>query len=126
MSQPRLAAIVILGITTVTAAGLAYHQYQRAESLARSLADAARSSVDLPETNRSLGAEQKIPSSDPTDVLAAANEAEETETTETNERDGGRRNFDRGEFSNRIQALMADPQYAQAFQQQQKARLDGR
>ena len=126
MSQPRLAAIVILGITTVTAAGLAYHQYQRAESLTQALADAARSSTDLAQKTRPIAATQSTTNTTSTDTADAIGEEEEIESPAENEREGGRRNFDRGEFGNRIQALMADPKYAQAFQQQQKARLDGR
>lgn len=126
MSQPRLAAVVILGITTVTAAGLAYHHYQRAEALTRALAAASQfpenssERMSTPESSPTATA-----SEEPESVLPMDSRPEETEIlTESPTNNRGR--FDRAAFGNRMQALMADPEYAHAFQQQQRARLDGR
>lgn len=126
MSQPRLAAVVILGITTVTAAGLAYHHYQRAEALTRALAAASQPTANLPDRVPVPESAPTAPSAEePESVLPMDATPEETETLA--EGPGNNRGrFDRAAFGNRMQALMADPEYAHAFQQQQRARLDGR
>jgi hypothetical protein len=125
MPQPRLAAIVILGISTVTAAGLAYHQYQRAEALTQALAASGRVAASAP-TTPSI----ETPIADATPAAAGpeteiATEIEAAAASPDSENNGDRRRFDRSAFSRRIQELMADPEYAQAFQKQQRARLDG-
>lgn len=125
MSQPRLAAIAILGLSTVTAAGIAYHQYQRAEALTQALADRAES-PSLPVPRQNLDS-PTLASSDDESVARSDSDDDESEVEETanRDRDNGRGRFDRSAFGNRMQTLMSDPEYAQAFQKQQRARLDG-
>jgi len=125
MSAPRLAVTVILGITTITAAGLAYYQYQRADSLTQALAQATSNARDLPAaTPPTVAFAESIPTPAIVEESNARDAEEETEATEE-DRNNERRGFDRAAFGSRIQALMADPEYAQAFQKQQRSRLDG-
>ena len=125
MSQPRLAAIAILGLSTVTAAGLAVYQYQRAEALTAQL----QSDRDNQDLNLSVPSASEIDEVSDSSLIQAtttvAKEEIETESEETTvaeqprDRDRGRR-----DMGNRIAALMSDPEYAEAFQMQQRSRLD--
>lgn len=125
MSQPRLAAIAILGITTVTGAGLAYHHYQRAEELAARLAGLESEQINLPTERRAAPAKM---TRDPEPVVVANSTAtveEEAEPgEESNERDRDRGDRGRRDMGSRIAEMMADPEYAAAFNLQQRARLD--
>ncbi|MDA7916675.1 hypothetical protein N9B49_00480 [bacterium] len=125
MSQPRLAALAILGLTTVTGAGLAYHHYQRAEELAARLAGMQSEQVNLPKERRDRPQEQRAE----TEPLIAANadlEAEEESEPreERRERESNRGDRGRQDMGSRIAEMMADPEYAAAFNLQQRARLD--
>ena len=128
MSQPRIAALAILGIATVTGAGLAYHHYQRAEELAARLAGLESEQINLPTERRAPRAMM----SRETESVAAANsasadeeEAEPSEEPADRERER-ERGGDRGrrDMGSRIAEMMADPEYAAAFNLQQRARLD--
>lgn len=128
MSQPRLGVIAILGVTTVTAAGLAFQQYQRAQSLAEELAAAreAEKSVAMriaEETNNQTASEATSPEAE----LVASTEtvAEETEAEDSRE-DSDRRRPDRNAMAARFQEMMNDPEIARAMQLSQRSRLDGR
>lgn len=123
MSQSRLAAIAVLGLTTVTAAGIAYQQYQRAEALTRALAE-SNIVAEIEDTPPSVPEDASPLSPQPNEVASAAAETEAEESTRP-DRNDNRGRFDRSAFGNRMQELMADPEYAQAFQKQQRARLDG-
>ncbi|MBT5902411.1 MAG: hypothetical protein HOH58_09920 [Opitutaceae bacterium] len=125
MSQPRLAAIAILGITTVTGAGLAYHHYQRAEELAARLAGMQSGQFNSPSERREpppkLIAELEVP----TTAKAETASKEETEATaEPEERQTNRGDRGRRDMGSRIAAMMEDPEYMAAFNLQQRARLD--
>ncbi|GAB5560875.1 MAG: hypothetical protein SynsKO_25220 [Synoicihabitans sp.] len=127
MSQPRLAALAILGLTTVTAAGLAYQQYLRAEELAAKL---AQSPVDLPprversEVRAAFAEDTEAPKLE-SDAPEVSSEELSEEPREERRRDdrGGR---SRNDIGARVAEMMADPQYAEAFKMQQVARLDTR
>lgn len=125
MSQSRLAAVAVLGLSTLTAAGIAYHQYQRAEALTLALAEAAASKATeaRPRTPREAGA--IAASTTPEVETTSTIEEEISEESEDRRPNNDRGRFDRANFGSRMQALMADPAYAQAFQTQQRARLDG-
>ena len=125
MSQPRLAAIAILGLTTVTAAGFAVYQYQRAEALTAQLRDGqGTSDLNLSPKTPSPIVDAVAPSRDP-EVAAVSKEIIEVESEEpeANTREA-RGNRGRRDMGNRIAALMSDPEYAEAFQMQQRSRLD--
>ena len=126
MSQPRLAVLAILGITTVTGAGLAYHHYQRAEELAARLAGLESEQIKLPTERRATPAKM---TREPELVVVAASAEDEAESSEeATERERGDRDRggDRGrrDMGSRIAEMMADPEYAAAFNLQQRARLD--
>ena len=124
MSSSRLAAISILGLATVTAAGFAFFQYQRAEDLAELLAMARESPPPSPERSRPVPAiepSRATPETAPTETAAVDSE-ETAEERERPERSSG----GRGDMNARFEKLMADPEFAAAFNAQQRARLDGR
>lgn len=126
MSQPRLAVIAILGLTTLTAAGLAYHHYQRAEELAARLAAEQAKATDLPTPrvrNTSVAAAQATEDDILTESTREAHLSDET-TDEDEETSPNNRNRSRRDMGARIAALMADPEYASAFNLQQRSRLD--
>ncbi len=126
MTQPRLAVLAILGLTSVTAAGFALQQYRRAESLARQLADAETRPVPASRADA-----PGFPASDDAEVAADAvrkasasltsPETDETPDDERPARDNGRRNWEA-----RMENLLKDPQIAAAMQLQQRSRLDRR
>ena len=122
MSTPRLAALSILGLTTITAAGFAYFQYKRAEDLANLLAMAR----DTPLTVQPRPQIEPRPARTappPSETIVAEPEAEEL----VNERERPeRRQGGRGDMAAKFEELMADPKFAAAFKAQQRARLDGR
>lgn len=126
MSQPRLAAIVILGVTTITAAGLAYHHYQRAEELAARLAAEQAKPIDLAADRSSritdIRAEPKEATAAPVKETPNAEEESVEEPEERRQERGGDRG--RREMGARIAAIMADPEYAEAMSLQQRSRLD--
>ncbi len=125
MSQPRLAAIAILGLTTVTAAGLAYQQFKRAEQLA---AELAQSQVELPTGTERASARPVIAEVVEKESVVEAAEAEISEEPAEEEREERRRddrgNRGRNDIGNRIAEMMNDPEYAEAFKLQQVSRLD--
>lgn len=126
MSQPRLAAIVILGVTTITAAGFAYHHYQRAEELAARLAAEQAKPIDLTADRSSritdIRAEPKEATAAPVKASAKAEEESAEEPEERRQERGGDRG--RRDMGERIAAIMADPEYAEALSLQQRSRLD--
>jgi hypothetical protein len=127
MSSPRLATIAIVGLAAVTAAGLAFQQYLRAEALAAQLAQVREVSALVSEDDQKP--ESSIASSReniaaPDVANQEAEKAPPPETSEPRERD--RRDGGRGDMTARFEKLMADPEFAAAFQTQQRAALDGR
>ncbi len=129
MSQPRLAAVAILGLTTITAAGLAYHQFKRAENLSELLAEAKLERQALAALKTS---DERRPAFDD-DGSSRPAEVEPTEVAaipEVDETDAGpsdqQRRSMRNSWNQRFQELMDDPTFARAFQLQQRSRLDSR
>lgn len=123
MSSPRLAAISILGLTTITAAGFAFIQYQRAEELANLLALAQSPQAPASERARPATPPVIAPEIDAAPKIAA--KEEEAEAPAERERPE-RRQGGRGDMTAKFEKLMADPEFANAFNAQQRARLDGR
>ncbi|MCF3648787.1 hypothetical protein [Synoicihabitans lomoniglobus] len=128
-SSSRLAAISILGLTTIVAAGFAVIQYRRAEALTAELA-AAR----LTEQEQTTVNARPLPSDSAASRFteeAAARPAlsedfgDDEMSDETSEgprpRNGGRR-----DFGARMDELLKDPEMAAAFQTQRRAALDRR
>ncbi len=127
MPQPRLAAFAILGLVTITAAGLALQQYRRAEALAAQLATeqaiALTQEKELTEvraqathlaTDAASGASAQV-ATDDTDSDAAASPE-----------DRRNRRGDRPNPAAIMEKLMQNPEIAQAMRIQQNAMLDGR
>jgi len=123
MSSPRLATIAILGLSTITAAGFAFIQYQRAEDLSSLLAMARESPPPVAERTKSAPLSVIVSERDEAAKITA--EVEEPEPPAEQERPEHRQSS-RGDMTARFEKLMADPEFATAFQAQQRARLDGR
>lgn len=125
MSQPRLAAVVILGVTTITAAGLAYHHYQRAEELAARLAAEQSQQIDLSAQPAARVTDSQTEPKEVAKAAAKKTTAEEEPAADTEEEQENRgRDRGRRDMAARFAAIMADPEYAEAFNLQQRARLD--
>lgn len=129
MPQPRLAGYALLGLLAVTAAGFALQQYRRAEALAAALAAAqqevATTATPTVRTKPSNHAPAVAP--EPESARADGEEPADSEPAAQPPRPprdrGGDRN-PRAEFAARMEKLMADPEFVQATQLQQRARLD--
>ncbi|MCC5025119.1 MAG: hypothetical protein J6386_21070 [Candidatus Synoicihabitans palmerolidicus] len=123
MSQPRLAAIAILGLT-----GLALQQYRRAEALTAQLAMSPLDlGANLNRGDRPDFAPAKLadaPSDAVVDLLPDEDLEDDTTAPETERRRGGNNN--RRDIAARMDELMKSPEFASACQTQQLARLDGR
>ena len=130
MSQPRLAAIAILGLATITAAGLALQQYNRAQSLAEQLALAQASPAEIKARPDPAPIVRSDSSAETTEELAAddaeAIDAGETPERPTREDRRNRGNNPRADMMARMEEMMKDPEIAAAMRTQQRARLDGR
>lgn len=127
MPEPRIAAIAILALTTVTAGGLAWHNYQRAEELAAAIAAARHAAERAPATIPA----PRFSSAKPMEADDANDDFNPEELTKPAE-DGApgeeprRQRFDRRNGMARMEELMQNPEFAAAYTLQSKARLDGR
>ena len=126
MASSRTAPLVILGLTTVTAAGVAWQQYQRAESLAQEIA-ATRSAPSLVQEAPATRAPATlaITEVDRADAIEPTSAPEAISPPDENTPQPRRRGQRGGGFA-RMEQLMQDPTFSAAFQTQQKAMLDGR
>jgi hypothetical protein len=119
--------IAVLALTTVIAGSLAWHQYQRASTVAAStasdndgllkkLADAERRAADLEARLAALATSpaSEAPPSAPSDLAATERRGPD--------RDQGPNNNRRAE----MMALMNNPEVQRLMAEQQKAQLDGR
>ena len=123
MSLPRLATISILGLSTITAAGFAFIQYQRAEDLSSLLAMAQ--TTQAPATERAPPAAPAVIAPERDEAPKVVAEVAEPEAPAERERPE-RRSNGRADMTARFEKLMTDPEFATAFQAQQRARVDGR
>jgi hypothetical protein len=113
------AALLLLTLTTITAGTVAWQQYQRAERLERE-----RAQMETPAAETTPATPTAIPNSRET-VAEAPGEAMSTEDAVEMVTESGR-GRGRGDPGNRFNAMMENPEFAAAWQAQQKARLDDR
>ncbi len=127
MPQPRIAALAILGLATVTAAGLALQQYRRAEALA---AELGRREALINRTVQRAAQTAAAPSA-PAEFDTASREGANldegdedlTEVAPDSRRDRRGNRPDPGAI---MEKLMQNPEFAEAMRTQQRSRLDDR
>lgn len=125
MPQPRLAAFAILGLVTITAAGLALQQYRRAEALAAQLATEQAIALTQEKALTEVRAQQ-LATEETTDAPAQAAANDTASDAEASPEDRRNRRGDRPNPAAIMEKLMQNPEIAQAMRTQQNAMLDGR
>ncbi len=132
MSQPRLAALALLGLATVTAAGLALQQYRRAEALAARLAQAQNLADASSSRSAATGTPADIPAPSPanaadSDAASLSPDASMPDASDADPSDDRReRRSNRGNPAAIMDKLMQNPEFAEAMRLQQNAHLDSR
>jgi len=127
MPETRTTAIAILALTTVTAAGVAWHNHRRAEALAHELAASreAQAASELRLADR-LSRSRPMPEDDPFAEAGDPAELMEDNSGPPQPVDRPPQRFNRRNGTARLEELMQNPQFAQAFQLQATSQLDGR
>ncbi|WP_221028963.1 hypothetical protein [Actomonas aquatica] len=129
MPSPRLAALAILGLATVTAAGFAWQQYQRAEALAAELAAAQNQAAEKLAATTPPPAPDSAPKPGHLDERSAPGSEDFAFDDSATDDAGGPPRRDRGNRRDPgviMERLLQDPQFAEAMRTQQRAGLDNR
>jgi hypothetical protein len=124
VKTPQTAAIVALTATTLVSGTVAWQQYQRAEKL-EAAATTASAHVSSPAASASTTDEPTLAAAPAAVTPAAADEPAAEAATAIEPADAPRPRG-RGDPGARLNQLMENPQFAAAWQAQQKARLDDR
>ena len=122
MKPVPAAALVLLTVSTIAAGSLAWQQYQRAERLEAQLAGAPPPPSHSPvaAAHAETDVDEALLLAEPGEDEAGSEPATSPTTTPVRTRDG------RGDPGMRLNAMMENPEFAAAWQAQQKARLDDR